>query len=130
MTLIPMVAEEMAAALPWLSAEQMLEVARAMVEDYEIGLPQMMELAGRHLAHLAQDRFFAGLSGSQQVVILAGAGGNGGGALACARRLAAWGANVSVFLSRDRVRFADLPLHHDTQCTRFRSGNARRLAAA
>jgi L-asparagine transporter-like permease len=39
--------------LPALTTPQMVEVDRAMMEDYQIGLIQMMENAGRNLAHLA-----------------------------------------------------------------------------
>ena len=46
--------------LPYLTTEQMIEVDRAMKEDYSIGLIQMMENAGRNLAHLARKRFFDG----------------------------------------------------------------------
>ena len=35
----------------------MVEVDRAMVDDYQTLLMQMMELAGRHLASLARVRF-------------------------------------------------------------------------
>ena len=45
--------------------EQMIEVDRAMIEDYGIELIQMMENAGRNLAHLARERF---LDGNPQVV--------------------------------------------------------------
>ena len=44
--------------LPYLSTDQMIEVDRAMIEDYKIELIQMMENAGRNLAHLARERFF------------------------------------------------------------------------
>ena len=37
----------------FLTTGQMREVDRAMIEDYEILLIQMMENAGRNLAHLA-----------------------------------------------------------------------------
>ncbi len=47
-------------AIPWLTTEQMIEVDRAMVEDYAIELIQMMENAGRNLAHLARERFLTG----------------------------------------------------------------------
>ncbi len=106
-----MVSDELAAELPWLTVEQMVEVDRAMVEDYEILLVQMMEQAGRHLAHLARERFLAGDAGNGRVVVMAGPGGNGGGALVCARRLAAWGADVSVFIATPDARFADVPRH-------------------
>ncbi len=85
--------------IPALSAAQMREVDRLMVEHYHIELLQMMELAGRHLAHLARSRFLAGASAGTSIVVLAGKGGNGGGACVAARRLAAWGANVSVVVT-------------------------------
>ena len=44
--------------VPDLTTEQMVEVDRAMIEDYGIELIQMMENAGRNLAHLARLRFF------------------------------------------------------------------------
>jgi NAD(P)H-hydrate epimerase len=100
-----------AAPVPWLTAEQMIEVDRAMVEDYRIELPQMMENAGRALAHLARRRFLAGDPRGATVVILAGAGGNGGGALVCARRLAGWGATVRVLATKDPAGFAAVPAH-------------------
>jgi len=39
--------------VPNLTTEQMVEVDRTMIEDYRIELIQMMENAGRNLAHLA-----------------------------------------------------------------------------
>ncbi len=96
---------------PWVTAEQMAEVDRAMVEDYGIGLIQMMELAGRHLADLARVRFLGGEAPGRSVLVLAGPGGNGGGALVAARRLASWGARVTVALARDRNGCRDVPAH-------------------
>lgn len=95
--------DSLAAELPWLSVAQMVEVDRAMVDDFQILLLQMMELAGRHLASLARARFLADAIPDAPVVILAGPGGNGGGALVCARRLAGWGAAVSVVISATLV---------------------------
>jgi NAD(P)H-hydrate epimerase len=86
--------------VPHLSVDQMREVDRLMVEEYRIEIPQMMEHAGRHLAHLARERFFEGDVKDRAVVVLAGSGGNGGGALVAARRLHAWGARVRVFVTR------------------------------
>jgi len=54
---IPRLPTEAAENLPWLTAEQMIEVDRAMVEDLGILLLQMMELAGPHLAQLARNLF-------------------------------------------------------------------------
>ncbi len=66
-------------ALPFISTEQMREVDRLMIEEYGILLIQMMENAGRNLAHLARRRFLDGDSQGSRVLMLAGTGGNGGG---------------------------------------------------
>lgn len=92
--------------LPALTTEQMIEVDRAMIEDYHIELIQMMENAGRNLAHLARERFLDGDPGGKPVVVLAGSGGNGGGALVAARRLHNYGAGVRVYLTRADAEFA------------------------
>lgn len=97
--------------VPYLTAEQMIEVDRAMVEDYGIELLQMMENAGRNLAHLARVRFLDGDPRGKRVAVMAGPGGNGGGALVCARRLHGWGARVRVFTIRPEERFAPVPAH-------------------
>lgn len=83
--------------LPAIDVPQMFEVDRLMVEEYHISLLQMMENAGRCLAVLARDRFLEGNPSGKRVMVLAGSGGNGGGALACARRLHGWGAEVEVY---------------------------------
>jgi NAD(P)H-hydrate epimerase len=97
--------------VPYLTTEQMIEVDRAMLHDAHIELLQMMENAGRNLAHLARVRFLAGDPRGQPVIVLAGTGGNGGGALVCARRLHTWGAQVQVFLSHPAADFAPVPAH-------------------
>lgn len=97
------------ADVPFITADQMREVDRAMVEDYGILLVQMMENAGRCLAHLARVRFLGGDPTGRRVVVLAGPGGNGGGGLVCARRLHGWGAAVEVWLSRTAEEMAEVP---------------------
>ncbi len=97
--------------VPWLTTDQMIEVDRAMVEDYGIELVQMMENAGRGLATLARERFLDGDPRGKRVTVLAGTGGNGGGALVCARRLHNWGARVEVFVTRPDDRFRGVPAH-------------------
>lgn len=111
MTGVPFLDKSTIAAIPALTVEQMVEVDRAMVEDYGILLLQMMEHAGRHLAHLARERFLGGDPRDHRVVVLAGRGGNGGGALVCARRLAGWGARVSIAVTADDETFAEVPRH-------------------
>ncbi len=96
---------------PDLSRTQMVEVDRAMMEDLGISLIQMMENAGRHLAHLCRTRFLDSNPRGRRVVVLAGRGGNGGGALVCARRLKGWGALPTVLLSSPPERFSGVPAH-------------------
>ena len=90
--------------LPALSTEQMREVDRLMVEDYQIRLLQMMENAGRNLALLAK-RILAADDDPEDalqdrpIVVLAGRGNNGGGGLAAARHLLNWGAWVQIVLT-------------------------------
>ena len=84
MTSVPWISDHAAAEMPWLTKEEMIEVDRAMVEDFQILLLQMMELAGRHLAHLARARFLDDASSGRHVVVLAGPGGNGDGGMASA----------------------------------------------
>ena len=97
------------AQVPAITREQMVEVDRAMIEDYGIDLVQMMENAGRALAELARRRFLDGSAEGREVVALAGAGGNGGGALVAARRLIGWGATVRVAIATAEDRFGPVP---------------------
>jgi NAD(P)H-hydrate epimerase len=97
--------------IPYLTTEQMIEVDRVMIEDFGIELVQMMENAGRALAHLARARFLGGDPLDKQVTVVAGTGGNGGGALVCARRLHSWGARVKVLITKSDKNFAPVPAH-------------------
>ncbi len=99
------------ASIPSLTTEQMVEVDRLMIEEAEISLLQMMENAGRNLAHLARIRFLGGEPRGRAVTVLAGTGGNGGGALVCARRLHSWGAAVRVVVRSADESFASVPAH-------------------
>lgn len=94
--------------VPCVSADEMREVDRAMIEDFGITLVQMMENAGRALAVLVRD-LQASPDATRPVVVLAGAGGNGGGALAAARRLHTWGVPVQVVLSEAATRYRGVP---------------------
>jgi NAD(P)H-hydrate epimerase len=58
--------------VPYLTTSQMIEVDRAMMEDFRIDLIRMMENAGRALAHLARVRFLGGDPRGRKVVVLAG----------------------------------------------------------
>lgn len=97
--------------IPALTTEQMIEVDRAMMEDYQIGLLQMMENAGRNLAHLARERFLGGDPRGKRVIVMAGTGGNGGGGLVAARRLHNWGAQVAVAITKPAADYRGVPAH-------------------
>jgi len=104
----------------YLTTDQMIEVDRAMIEDFKIELIQMMENAGRNLASLARERFLEGDPIGKRVVVLAGTGGNGGGALVAARRLHNWGAHVRVFVTKPATEFTPVPAHQLDILTRMR----------
>jgi NAD(P)H-hydrate epimerase len=93
-------------ALPAITAEQMRDVDRVMIECFHIELVQMMENAGRNLAELAVDAFRP-----RRVVVLAGPGGNGGGGLVAARHLVNRGRIVHVVLGAPQARLGPVPAH-------------------
>lgn len=80
-----------------------------MMEHYQISLLQMMENAGLQLAVLARELYLDPDLRQKRILALAGAGGNGGGVLTAARRLAAWGAGMTVILSKPPKRFRGAP---------------------
>jgi len=84
--------------VPSVTADQMREVDRIAVEEFGLGILQMMENAGRNLAENVID--LVGETGGD-VAILAGGGGNGGGGLCCARHLHNRGFRVWVVLDRE-----------------------------
>ncbi|MFT5197232.1 MAG: NAD(P)H-hydrate epimerase [Candidatus Promineifilaceae bacterium] len=97
--------------VPFVDTLQMIEVDRAMIEDYHITLIQMMENAGRNLANLSRLRFLDGNPAGKRVIVLAGTGGNGGGGLVAARRLHNYGARVTVYVTAEDERFTPVPAH-------------------
>lgn len=91
------------ATVPAVTAEQMREVDRIAVEEFGLGILQMMENAGRNLAQNAMDM----LNGArEEVTVLAGSGGNGGGGLCCARHLHNRGFQVWVVLSNEATELS------------------------
>jgi NAD(P)H-hydrate epimerase len=97
-----------AADIPAVTVQQMREVDRIMVEDLGIELQQMMENAGRALAGRAR-AMLGGDAAGRRVTVLAGSGGNGGGGLVAGRRLALWGAEVTVVLAQPGESMAGVP---------------------
>lgn len=88
--------------LPFISAEQMRVVDELIIDDFGVGLLQMMENAGRNLADLAVKRFLNDHPLGKRVIVLAGPGGNGGGGLAAAQHLHNAGAEAEIVLAAPR----------------------------
>jgi len=97
--------------LRYVDTPQMIEVDRAMIDDYHIELIQMMENAGRNLAHLARSRFLDGDPRGKRILVMAGGGGNGGGTLVTARHLHNWGADITVALGQSLQMMSTVPSH-------------------
>ena len=91
--------------VPCVSRDQMIEVDRAMTEEYGIQIIQMMENAGRHLATIARYRFLDNDPTGKKVTVLVGSGRNGGGGLVCARWLYNWGCDVRIFSAKPTEDF-------------------------
>jgi NAD(P)H-hydrate epimerase len=90
-------------AVPAVTARQMREVDRIAVQEFGLGILQMMENAGRNLAENALDML--GGARGREVTVLAGMGGNGGGGLCCARHLLNRGLRVWVVLNAGAENF-------------------------
>jgi NAD(P)H-hydrate epimerase len=121
--------------LPSVTVEQMMEVDRIMVEEWGIGLLQMMEHAGRNLTEVARIMLGGELS-RRKIVVLVGPGNNGGGGLVAARHLANGGASVVVILAQDLTRLREIPAHQHATFLRigvrsviFNAEDADELAA-
>lgn len=93
------------------TAAQMRRVDELAVEKYHLKLIQMMENAGRNLAHLALRVFLGDLGREPRIAVLAGPGGNGGGGMVAARRLHNWGARVSAHTVFASGQTAEVPAH-------------------
>lgn len=86
----------------------MLAADQAATDRLGLSLPQMMENAGRELANLARLTLGGSVDG-RRVVVLAGTGNNAGGGMVAARRLAGWGATVTVIFARPILRLRPGP---------------------
>jgi NAD(P)H-hydrate epimerase len=83
--------------IPSVTTEEMREIDRITVQEFNLGILQMMENAGRNIAQVALKKLE---EDDGPVLILAGTGGNGGGGLSCARHLRNQGKDVSFILSK------------------------------
>lgn len=121
--------------LPSVTAKEMREIDRLMVEEMGIGLAQMMEHAGRNLTEAARTLLEGEVKG-RKIVVLVGPGNNGGGGMVAARHLVNGGASVAVVLAQDPTRLKELPAHQHATLNRmgvrigvFDSGESEEVAA-
>jgi len=89
-----------------ITAAQMAELDRIMIEDYGIDVPIMMEHAAMALATVAAKM----CKGS--ILILCGHGNNGGDGFAAARHLQNWGYTVTVAVAAAKNKLKPDPLKH------------------
>jgi NAD(P)H-hydrate epimerase len=92
--------------VPAVTATEMRDVDRVAVDRFGIEVLQMMEHAGRALAHVVRERT------DGPVTVLAGNGGNGGGGLCCARHLRNRGVDLRVVLDRAPDDLSGPAAHH------------------
>ena len=97
--------------LPSISAAQMAEIDRIMLDDLGVEPLQLMELAGHAVAAFAREHMLGGDVTDRRVIALAGNGGNGGDAVVAARLLTAWGADVTIVTARPVAEHAGLAAH-------------------
>ncbi|MBD3313116.1 NAD(P)H-hydrate epimerase [Candidatus Woesearchaeota archaeon] len=93
--------------IPTVTVEQMREIDRLMPDEFNIGLLQMMENAGRLIANAAQDIFRP-----KTATVLVGPGNNGADGLVAARYLHNKGVDVEVVLSLDPGDLSDVGAQH------------------
>jgi NAD(P)H-hydrate epimerase len=93
--------------LPGISAVQMIEVDRIMVNELKVPIELMMEHAGLSLARLA-----VGLSNREnpEFCVIAGSGNNGGGGLVAARRMVNWNYDVTVIIPKGFPSLGEVPM--------------------
>lgn len=84
--------------IPHVNETQMREVDRIAVEDFKLGILQMMENAGSALALHAMT--MVRNNPNRSIMIVAGAGGNGGGGLCAGRHLHNRGYQFDVLLTK------------------------------
>jgi len=79
-----------ASEVPAVSADEMREIQRVAIEEFDLSILQLMENAGSSAARLAL-AMLGGRARGQRVVVLAGGGNNGAAGLCAARHLSDWG---------------------------------------
>lgn len=100
---LPLVAD-----VPALTAAEMAAVDHAAALEYGMALDALMENAARGVAAAAR-AFLDGTVAGTRIIALAGPGNNGGDALAAARHLANWGAEIALLLAAPAGTLRPLP---------------------
>ncbi|MCH7732284.1 MAG: NAD(P)H-hydrate epimerase [Candidatus Marinimicrobia bacterium] len=95
---------------PTITASQMREIDRLMIEEYGISLEQMMENAGRNLADLSMEILNRQPRNvTSKVMVVCGHGNNGGGGMVAARFLSNRGIDVTVILAGSEDKLKSIP---------------------
>lgn len=97
-------------SVPTVTGDVMAAVDGLAVDEFGIGILQMMEQAGSHLAEVVRCELGGDLAG-RRIIVAVGPGNNGGGGLAAARHLANRGASIRVILARPVNRLSDAGRH-------------------
>jgi NAD(P)H-hydrate epimerase len=95
--------------MPGITKDEMMFVDKLMIEN-GISLELMMENAGLNLARLVY-KYHEGNKINDPILVVAGSGGNGGGGIVAARRLAAWGNSVEVYIPKGSSRLQSVPFN-------------------
>ncbi len=91
----------------YVTAAQMAEVDRRMIEEFGVDLLQMMEMAGNSLFEVAVVEF-----DPDKATVLVGKGNNGGGGLVAARYLHNIGVDVEILLGCSEMSLRNAPKRH------------------
>ncbi|MHA2175094.1 MAG: NAD(P)H-hydrate epimerase [Candidatus Hodarchaeales archaeon] len=103
--------------LPGITKNEMILVDKIMIE-YGISLELMMENAGLNLARRVNNYLFE-RDLENRILVVAGSGGNGGGGIVAARRLAAWGYSVEVYIPKGFSKLQPVPFIQMNRAKKF-----------
>lgn len=99
-----------AVQLQMVTAEQMAQIDRIMMDDLGVDPLQLMEAAGLVVAEAIRQQLAGDVAG-KRVLLLAGSGGNGGDAFVAACYLSARGAHPRVVLSKAASALSSITAH-------------------
>jgi len=91
---------------PFISASKMAKIDGLMVNEMNIQILQMMEIAGLDIALAAKK-----ISKGKKIVVLCGKGNNGGDGIVCARHLENFGFNCTLIFPFNPSKLKSVPKH-------------------